>query len=289
MPETYFKNFNVIQYGNTVSNNAVIDITQRVVALKNNTKNPNIYYPTDITDGVRPDQVAQLNFNDAYSSWLLYLTNDITDPYYEWYLTPDQFAEYITTKYGSVSNAQQTIALWRNNWVDQPSLSSSAYNAEIAGNPEKIKYWTPNLAPTGFVIDYSRAQQDWTTSTNQIVQYTYTGSGSFVVNELLNVNGTGRAQVVQSNSTTVVAQHTVNNVAVSSGYLYGATSQSNVTITAFSYLANTISSDEIAYWTPVSYYDLEEEKNEGNRTILVMNQSFVPTFINNVKTLLSNT
>jgi hypothetical protein len=284
MPETYFNNFNIIQY----SNNAIVDITERAVVLSNLAKNPNIYYPADITDGSRADQIAQLNYNDAYSSWILYLNNNIVDPYYEWYLTPDQFNQFIATKYGSYVNATQTIAYWRNNWVDQPALTPAGYAAEIAGNPNRIKYWQPNYNNSQ-IINYTRVQQDWTVSTNQIVQYNYTGNSSFIVNEVVNINGTGTAQVVQSNSSVLVVQHTLNNVATSNGYIYGQQSQSNVTITAFSYLANTISTNEVAYWAPVYYYDVENEKNEGNRTILVMNENFVPAFINNVKSLLSNT
>ena len=96
--ETYFKNFNTIQYGN----NSVVDITERVVVLNNVGKNPYVYYPLDITDGARSDQIADASYNDPYSSWVLYLSNDIVDPYYEWYLTQDQFNNFIITKYGSI-------------------------------------------------------------------------------------------------------------------------------------------------------------------------------------------
>jgi hypothetical protein len=285
--ETYFKNFNTIQYGNSTSNVAIVDITERIVTLQNTENNPYIFYPLDITNGARADQIAYTNYEDAYASWILYLSNDIVDPYYEWYLTQDQFNNFIETKYGSIANAMQRTIFWRNNWVDQQSLSPTAYNSEIADNPERIKYWTPNVGPTGTVINYTRTQTDWTVSTNQLVSYTYTGNASFIVDELVNINGTGTAQVVQSNSTTLIVQHTINNIATSNGYIYGNQSQSNVTITGFSYLANTLGPNEIIYWTPVSYYDYENEKNEGNRTIRVMQPQYVPAYIKNVKSLLA--
>jgi len=284
--QTYFKNFNTIQYGNSTSNTAVVDITERVVTLQNIQINPYLYYPLDITEGDRADQIAYTNYSDPYSSWVLYLTNNIIDPYYDWYLTQDQFNSFIELKYGSLANATQTIAFWRNNWVDQPSLNPSAYATEIAGNPNRIKYWEPNLSLAGVPISYSRVQVDWTVSTNQIVSYNYTGSSNFIVNEIVNINGTGTGQVVQSNSSTVIVQHTQNVINTSSGYLYGKQSQSNVTITAFSYLANTLQNDELVYWTPVYNYDIENEKNEGNKTILVMQPQYVPKYVNNVKNLL---
>jgi hypothetical protein len=53
-----------------------------------------------------------------------------------------------------------------------------------------------------------------------------------------------------------------------------------------SYLANTIPANELYYWTPVYNYDYENEKNEGNRTIRMMQPQYVPAYVNNVKSLL---
>jgi hypothetical protein len=146
--QTYFKNFNTISYSNT----SAVDLTERVVTLQNVETNPYVFYPLDITGGARADQVAYLNYKDQFSSWVIYLTNDIIDPYYDWYLTQSEFNNFIVTKYGSIANATQTVAFWRNNWVDQPALSTTAYNAEIAGNPGRIKYWSANVGPTGIPV-----------------------------------------------------------------------------------------------------------------------------------------
>lgn len=289
--ETYFKNFNVIQYGNSTSNSAVVDITERVVNLQNVQNNPYVFYPLDITDGTRADQIANINFNDPYSSWVLYLSNDIIDPYYEWYLTQDQFNEFINTKYGSLANAQQTIAFWRNNWVDQPTLTPSQYASEIAGNSNRIKYWTPNVGPTGAPISYSRNQVDWVVSTNQIIDVQTTSANGFIVNEIVHIpssNGTATGQVVQTSNTNVIVQNILSYSGTlnTSGNMHGTESTTNAVYTAITYTANTITADEFAYWTPVYYYDMENEKNEGNRTIRVMQPNYVPSYIRNVKNLL---
>ena len=285
MSETYFKNFKTIQYGE--ANTAAIDITQRVITLKNIKKNPYIFYPLDITDGARADTISYINWEDPFASWLLYLNNDIVDPYYDWYLTENQFNEFLTKKYGSLQAASQKIAFWRNNWADKPSIDVATYNAEIAGNPARIKYWQPQINPTGKIISYSRAPIDWVVNTNKLVKYTYTGSASFIVNELVNINGTGTAQVLNSNSSTLVVTQTVNDINTSNGYIYGTESGANVTVTSISYQSNNISDDEIYYWEPVYYLNMENEKNEGNRTIRVIQNSYVPGFINNVKQALS--
>ena len=290
--ETYFQNFKLLQYGNSASNNIVVDITQRIATLKNVEKNPYVFYPLEITSGTRADQLAQLNYNDSYSSWVFYLTNDITDPYYEWYLTPDEFNQFITTKYGSVANAMSTIAFWRNAWHDRPTLSPSEYNVEIAGNPQRIGYWQANVGSNGKLINYFRKPEDWTATTNQVIDLTYsTLSSNLIVGETVTINaasGTATGVVVQYSNTDIVLQHIISyNGAITTGTITGQQSGATGAYTAISYLANNITSDVAAYWEPVYYYDYENEKNNGNRSIRFMQPQYVPSYIKNVKDLLS--
>mgnify|MGYP003348655755 CR=1 FL=1 len=92
----YFSKFKQITYGNT----AAIDITQRAVQLKTIQSNPYIFYPLDVVNDTRPDQISYAAYEDPYYSWSLYLINNITDPYYEWYMSDRQFTNFIKDKYG---------------------------------------------------------------------------------------------------------------------------------------------------------------------------------------------
>lgn len=284
--ETYFKNFNQIQYGNSTSNVAIVDITERVVALTNVEKNPYIFYPLDITSGRRADQVAYENYKDPFSSWVFYLTNEITDPYYDWYLNQDQFNSFINTKYGSIANAMTTVAFWRNNWVDQPALTVAAYNALPAN---LVKYWQPVYNGTS-IISYTRTQSDWIMNTNQIVYYNTTADTSALIpNEVVNLNGNGQAQFIQANSGLLAVQHTFGNTTITGGYIYGTQSGANIAIISTNTVVQVIPLSEEAYWSPVYNYDMENEKNQGNRTIRVMQPQYVPQFIKNFKADLSTT
>jgi len=283
--ETYFKNFNKIQY----ANNTVIDITERIVILNNVQKNPYIYYPSDITNGVRPDQITNQFYKDPFMSWVLYLTNDITDPYYEWYLNQDQFDNFIVSKYGSLSAAMQKVAFWRNDWVDKPNMSTTAYAAEISNAPELVKYWKPNYNLYGSIIDYSRTPEDWMVNTNKFIQY-YTDSDAsgFIPGEIVNV-GNGKAQVVQSNSSILIVKNPINNREDTYETITGTESGviiDHTAITSVTYFPANISNYEIVYWKPVYYYDMENEKNEGNRSIKTMQPQYIPKYIKNVKDLL---
>ena len=48
------------------------------------------------------------------------------------------------------------------------------------------------------------------------------------------------------------------------------------TVTATNLVYEAISNNEGVFWSPVTYYDIEEEKNAYNRTILILdNQHFI--------------
>ena len=57
----------------------------------------------DVKDGERPEDIAFKWFGDAEYHWIILMTNNITDRYYQWPLSQPQFAEHLTDKYGAGS------------------------------------------------------------------------------------------------------------------------------------------------------------------------------------------
>ena len=57
----------------------------------------------DVVNGERPEDVAFKWFGDAELHWVILMTNNITDRYYDWPLNAPQFAEFLTDKYGAGS------------------------------------------------------------------------------------------------------------------------------------------------------------------------------------------
>jgi len=55
----------------------------------------------DVKDGERPEDIAYKWFGDAEYHWVILMTNNITDRYYQWPLTQPQFQEHLKDKYGS--------------------------------------------------------------------------------------------------------------------------------------------------------------------------------------------
>ncbi len=57
----------------------------------------------DVKDGERPEDIAFKLYGDAEYHWVVLVTNNITDRFYQWPLTQPQFQEYLTDKYGAGS------------------------------------------------------------------------------------------------------------------------------------------------------------------------------------------
>lgn len=321
MPERYFEKFPVITY----SNNQVVDITKRVTLLDRVSENPYVFYPYEISTEERADQFSNRYYEDPYRSWILYLSNKIIDPYYEWYLTDKQFTDLITKKYGSVPDAQQKIKYYRNNWEvnKNENINSSEYNSLTVAQQN---YWEP-IYQGSSVYGYRRKENNWTKDTNKIVRYSVSATpyqlSSFVNNEIINIvfdnMNSGNGQFVMSNTVNVYVnsslltntnlnfvylqhmrgQYETNNtsgiVVTGNSYIYGTESQVNVAISivlnessndAVLVVSNNIPADEEIYWEGVSYYDYENEKNEYNKTIRVMEKNLSDIAVDNLINLM---
>ena len=54
----------------------------------------------DVKDGERPEDVSFKWFGSSHYHWIILMTNNITDRYYEWPMTQPQFQNFIEDKYG---------------------------------------------------------------------------------------------------------------------------------------------------------------------------------------------
>ena len=54
----------------------------------------------DVKYGERPEDVAFKYYDDATLHWVILMTNNVTDRYYEWPMTQPQFQNFIEDKYG---------------------------------------------------------------------------------------------------------------------------------------------------------------------------------------------
>ena len=66
------------------------------------------YYPYYVKEGERPDIISHQKYGTVAYAYLIMLINDIYDPNFDWPLSSQQFEQYITSKYGSLSSAMET-------------------------------------------------------------------------------------------------------------------------------------------------------------------------------------
>lgn len=297
MAQRYFDKFPTITYSNT----EVVDITRRITMLDKIIQNPYVFYPYEISENERPDQLSARYYEDQFRSWIFYISNKIVDPYYEWYMSNDEFYNFIVKKYNDYYTAETRIKYYKNNWVGQEDISVSQYNAL---SPSMVKYWEPKIGASNKITGYKRKQIDWTINTNKVLAYTVSNT-NFVQDEVCTIffdtYHSGKGQVVSyvqdtanTANSVVYLQHVSgdyylsNTVQISNNvsYIYGHDSQVNTYFTGVICTANNISDEEANYWTPITYIDHETDRNEFNKTIRVLDSDYKQVIVENLKDLL---
>ena len=77
------------------------DILRRVKQ-RNAIKDGQFIFDTyDVRNGEKPEDIAYKWFGDAQLHWVILMTNDVTDRYYQWPMNDAQFEEFIADKYSN--------------------------------------------------------------------------------------------------------------------------------------------------------------------------------------------
>lgn len=231
------------------------------------------YFEYTLQEGlVRPDILATNYYGNPEFDWLFYLVNQVVDPYYSFYLEEDNFNSYITKKYGSQSAAESKIVFYRNNWylLDDSTITTSTYESL---SPTLQQYYKPVLNNSGYVASYERIKQDWTRSTNRVVELTVQSVEGFNVDDIVVQASTqARATIafIDSANNILTVKHIDGSFAQGTFY--------DTTITNVNLIATAISDTETAFWEPVTALDYEREENEKKKDIFVLPRNLLSTF-----------
>ena len=79
------------------------DILRRVKLRSGLRSSSFMFEKYDVKDGEKPEDIAFKWFGDPEYHWVILMTNNVTDRYYQWPLSQPQFAEHLTDKYGAGS------------------------------------------------------------------------------------------------------------------------------------------------------------------------------------------
>ena len=273
MSNRFFENLPDMYYNNQLCK----DISRRAKLVDDPKNSPFSFYPYTIKDQLRSDQIADYYFGDSDLDWLIYLSNDIIDPYYGWYLDDFKMEQLLIEKYSSIPNSLKKVYLYRNNWADDSNqITVSHYNNVIAQSWKK--YYSPVFGPKLAILSYKRKEDDITMNTNRIIQYTIqanNGTIAFADNELVDFKYTGNSaagtgEVISSNSTSVTIKNVYGNTTANTTatkYIVGETSGANVTSNGTITVYENFDVTEEVFWSPVTYYDYEVEINESKKDI----------------------
>jgi hypothetical protein len=283
--DSYFKKFPVINYNNS----AAVDLTKRIVFLDNILKNPYLFYPYELQSSERADQFSYRYYNDQYKSWIVYLGNQIVDPYYEWYMDYNTFNQFIFTKYGNVELTQQKIKHYACNWENADGISINEYNALPI---TLVKYWEADYQNSNKIMGYKRKKIDQIMNTNSVRSYTIQNTG-FKIDEICNIkfndSNIGYGQVVSEIGNTLYIQHTMGttiSTVENNSYIYGTESKVETHFTSCRLIIDNMLPEEEIYWYPVTYYAYEENKNAYNKTIKVLDKNYAKTVADNLTDVL---
>ena len=284
--EEYFRKFPTIEYNNTIT----VDLTRNVRITDTLLRSPTVFYPYEIIAGDRPDNISYYFYEDPSVDWILYLVNGITDPYYDWYLDENQFNDLLSKKYGSFEKSLKTILYYRTNWAsDDRKISTSFYDNTLA--QELKKYFAPIFGVGAKIIGYERSKDDHTTNTNRVLklEITYSSNNTFTNNEIVDFiyssQTQGSATVISSNSSVAFVQH-VNGSVNTSMTIIGEESSAQSSVSSVQTIAENITALEETYWSPVTAYDFEREKNEKNKIINTVQPEFVLPIAEELRTKL---
>jgi len=105
-----FKNWPTVSY-DLKKNGKPLELTNITLRYKINELLRNksiIMYEYNVQDGERADIIAYKYYDDTSLDWIIYLTNNIIDPQFEWPHDDQSFKRFLTQKYGSPQTAKQT-------------------------------------------------------------------------------------------------------------------------------------------------------------------------------------
>tara|TARA_A100001201_G_scaffold121230_1_gene104878 strand:- start:2299 stop:2877 length:579 start_codon:yes stop_codon:yes gene_type:complete len=120
----YFRPFPKISYDLKKNNLPLVltDITKRYKIRDILQQKAAIYYNYTVRDGDRPDLIAFKYYGDETLDWLIFLCNNMIDPYYDWPLDYRKFTAYMKSLYGSVDAAKSTVYEYRQILNDTSTL-----------------------------------------------------------------------------------------------------------------------------------------------------------------------
>jgi len=159
----YFDKFPKVYYNNKI----VTDILTRVKINDNYLNSSLLYYDYDTQDKDTPENIADKYYGDSEKHWIILITNNILDPFFEFPLSYDQFNEYVEDKYYEQGLANNMTGLAWSQITTDPNygytksvtIKDSVTEDVLLSNTYIINYETYQLTvPQTFTVNLSEGK-----------------------------------------------------------------------------------------------------------------------------------
>ena len=266
----YFDKLPTITYQGQLSKN----LLSRAKLSDETMANSLVFQKYATTDLDRADMLANDYYNSPGYTWLVWMSNNIIDPYYAFALPEYDFNNYIIKKYGSVAKATRDIAFFRINWdALEDTLTPEQFKAAGALK----KYYEPVLNEYLQVIKYITKRDDTAVATNLIVSITIKDQvGSFKPSEEVRQTATIYGKLTSAFDSTLIVQNVLEQGSTFTvgSRITGVESGASGIIESVTVLSRPIPITEIGFWQPVSYFEAENEANEFKRNIRLLDARY---------------
>lgn len=298
----YFGYFPSVKYEKRV----MLDITKRVRFQERFADNPYIFLPYTVEQDDRPEDVAYLYYGTTDYTWMIYLANNIIDPYHDWPKSPNSLDDYIAEKYildCGLDNISNSIF---NDGRVKFALYVDAINLGI--NPDTMGIYDEN---SEYIVDYIRNNtthpdivQVGNNFRNLITSTSYDIDHIAVTEDeletIFNLVGDFVDYVYGENDNTGIQSKVVELTGKESlegefdvlswtkSEIYRYTNENDDLISKETYDmnigANPLDPDfEASDWTPITIYDREESDNEDKRQIYLVDIGYAPDVAKEMK------
>ena len=145
-----FNYYPTIKYNNSTAKNIVVEAE----IVKQYMNDYNSFYTYLIKDYERPDIIASYAYGDPTLDWIIFLCNDIVDPYKDWIMNDKDFIAYIESKYNmsayklASTTSEDTISHYyysglpsdSQQEIDSYNYTITPFTFQMMGSPSG---WTP--------------------------------------------------------------------------------------------------------------------------------------------------
>lgn len=116
----YFETIPKLKYG--PDKTEVRDISRRTKFLIQLLSDPKLFQPYTVPEGMKPEDVAFYYYGSVNDLWLIFLANNIIDPYEDWHMDSGVFSKYLIEKYTEQSSTTGTEVI---DWTQNETISDN--------------------------------------------------------------------------------------------------------------------------------------------------------------------